>query len=423
MLGALRVLVFLKQHSPAVLRAIVLPLRLVGKFVLRFIAVPLYRIVFFLKRTAHAAGVRRLGDATAVFTNRYAIHAALFAIMMVVGFMNLGRASVRAESFGSESVLFALVSRDLGTSTLVTVTAEDIFERRVSQYLNDGSIDVSVHQDFDYEGEPYVSVTTPVADLSPTVMPEIAPSTANRDAVETFVIESGDSLYSISARFGLNVSTLLWANDLNLQSLIRPGQKITIPPTDGVLYKVKSGDTVSSIAKKYSADADKMIAFNNLADANDLVIGETLMVPGGKVAAPVIRRTAPVRSLFKGGVAGGGGLLWPTDWRVITQYYGWRHTGLDVDGDYSTFSYASAAGTVTYSGWLGGYGLMVDVDHGSGLKTRYAHHSKNFVKVGDTVAAGQALAQTGSTGRSTGTHLHFEVFRNGKRQNPLDYIR
>ena len=96
---------------------------------------------------------------------------------------------------------------------------------------------------------------------------------------------------------------------------------------------------------------------------------------------------------------------------------------MDIDGDYTTRSYAAADGVVVFSGWKGGYGLAIEIDHGNGYLTRYGHHSKNFVKVGDVVIAGQAIAQTGTTGRSTGTHLHFEVVRNGTFLNPLNFIR
>lgn len=151
------------------------------------------------------------------------------------------------------------------------------------------------------------------------------------------------------------------------------------------------------------------------------------MIPGGEPPSRSVSaiRTASVSSLFVPPPKGvpTSGWVWPTDWRVITQYYGWQHTGLDVDGDYSTYSYASREGRVIYSGWRGGYGLTVEIDHGDGYVTRYAHHSKNFVGVGAIVNAGEAIARTGSTGRSTGTHLHFEIIKNGRFQNPLDYIR
>jgi len=153
-------------------------------------------------------------------------------------------------------------------------------------------------------------------------------------------------------------------------------------------------------------------------------------LPGGAPPSPVTttRSTTSIATLFtapqvSAPSAAVSGWVWPTDWHVITQYYGWKHTGVDIDGDYTTSSYAARGGVVVYAGWRNGYGLTVEVDHGDGYMTRYAHHSKIYVSVGDVVSTGQVLAQTGTTGRSTGTHLHFEVIRNGKFQNPLDYVR
>lgn len=117
-------------------------------------------------------------------------------------------------------------------------------------------------------------------------------------------------------------------------------------------------------------------------------------------------------------------LLWPTTKRVINQYYGWNHTGVDLDGDYTDFIIASADGVVKEAGWNnGGYGLQMVIDHDGGFRTRYAHASKIFVKAGDTVKRGEVIGYVGTTGRSTGTHLHYEVYVGGKRKNPLAYIK
>jgi murein DD-endopeptidase MepM/ murein hydrolase activator NlpD len=117
-------------------------------------------------------------------------------------------------------------------------------------------------------------------------------------------------------------------------------------------------------------------------------------------------------------------LLWPTALRVINQYYGWRHTGVDIDGDYKDPIYASEDGVVETAGWnSGGYGLQIVINHQNGMKTRYAHASKLFVKVGQAVKRGEVIAMVGTTGRSTGTHLHYEVYVGGVRKNPLAYTK
>ena len=168
---------------------------------------------------------------------------------------------------------------------------------------------------------------------------------------------------------------------------------------------------------------------NNIVSADKLKIGQELLIPDGEPYQAAHRITAPVADLFTAPskaskpASSDGSWVWPTDWHVITQYYGWKHTGVDIDGNYSTDNYAARSGVVIYSGWKGGYGLTVEIDHGNGYVTRYGHHSKIYVSVGDFVTAGQALGRTGTTGYSTGTHLHFEVIKNGKFQNPLDYVR
>ena len=243
-----------------------------------------------------------------------------------------------------------------------------------------------------------------------------------------YEVQEGDTLGQIAERFGLNLSTVLWGNDLSYTSTIQPGDKLNILPADGVLYTVRSGDTLSSIASYYDVDVDTVMSQNSISSADRLAIGDELLLPGGEPPTPTstARSSSSVAELFyapSSGSASGYGWVWPTDWRTITQYYGWGHTGLDIDGDYSTHNYASRGGVVVYSGWRSGYGLLVEIDHGDGFVTRYAHNAQNYVGYGETVYAGQAIAQLGTTGRSTGTHLHFEIIKNGKFQNPLDYIR
>jgi murein DD-endopeptidase MepM/ murein hydrolase activator NlpD len=118
-------------------------------------------------------------------------------------------------------------------------------------------------------------------------------------------------------------------------------------------------------------------------------------------------------------------LAWPTSATRITQYFSWRHPGLDLAAKVGTPLYAAESGKVTISqgGYNGGYGNTIVIDHGGGMKTRYGHASKLYVKVGDTVERGEVIAAMGSTGRSTGSHLHFEVIINGTKYNPLSYIR
>lgn len=278
--------------------------------------------------------------------------------------------------------------------------------------------------------------------------PQITSTTTNlklRNKVEDYTVASGDTLSGIAQKFGINMTTLLWANNLTVRSYIKPGDDLKILPVDGLTHKITRGDSLSRIAKKYNSNVDSIVLQNNLVDAQDIRIGQELIIPGGEKPAPVrtvksrytptTKSTSVIKSTSSGysaakptiakAPAQNTRFVWPTAWRVITQYYSWRHTALDIDGHYHTPIYASEAGTVIVAqgGWNGGYGLYIIIDHGGGLTSLYAHASKIFVKKGDRVERGEVIAMVGTTGRSTGTHLHYEVRENGRRVNPLRYTK
>ncbi len=439
-LAVLRGLVAVKRLAGPVGRVLAWPFAKTGRFLLTWVGIPLYRSYFFFRRLLGRMAGAAKHRALFIVTSRHLLHVVMVALVLGVGVMNVrAKDAVRAEAYGRQSILFKIV----GQESLDPVETEGPVAFRpfaLSSYLQDVSISPDAHVDFTSPDSEY-AVTTVGGVLVP--LPNAGAPTAARPPVpartetETYRVQSGDTLGGIADQFGLNLSSLLWANNLSARSLIRIGQELKIPPVDGVYYTVKKGDTVAKIAKTYGADADKILSFNHLDGATPLKVGSELVLPGGEPpAAPVVVvRPAPVTSLFtpkpadqtapaaRGSSTGKGTWVWPTDWRVITQYFGWKHTGIDIDGDFTTRSFAAADGTVIYSGWRNGYGNTVEIDHGGGIITRYGHHSKLYVKVGDLVKAGDVIAQTGTTGRSTGTHLHFEVIKNGKFQNPLEYIR
>jgi murein DD-endopeptidase MepM/ murein hydrolase activator NlpD len=253
------------------------------------------------------------------------------------------------------------------------------------------------------------------------------PSLADRDRIEYYQVQSGDTILGIAQKFNLNITTILWENNLTARGLIRIGQKLAILPIDGVSYKIKRGDTITKIAQRYRVEAEKITNFNQ---TTSLTPGQTIIIPGGRppaaptptptppaqVATPSKPTTAAVRSSSK--------LQWPTVHRHLTQYYTWRHTGVDIAGAIGTPIYAAEDGVVETAGWnKGGYGYYIIIDHDNGLKTLYGHNSKLLVSAGERVIRGQQIANIGSTGRSTGPHLHFEVRLNGKRVNPLNYTK
>lgn len=254
-----------------------------------------------------------------------------------------------------------------------------------------------------------------------------------RTEITYYIVQNGDTVSSIAQHFGLTANTILWANNLTLRSLIRPGDTLTILPYSGVLYTVKSGDTISKIAAIYGIETDKILSCNSLASG--LKAGQKIIVPGAKQIAevavtPKVTKTQTGLSLISNFVqstptknTGSGKMAWPTQGHTITQYFSWRHTAVDIANKKGTPVYAAADGVVIFAGWATGYGNSVVIDHGNGLKTRYGHASKLFVSVGDEVSRGENIMAMGSTGWSTGPHVHFEVIVNGTKINPLNYIR
>lgn len=269
--------------------------------------------------------------------------------------------------------------------------------------------------------------------LTGASFPQLSGEGTGRTEIVIHEVQAGDTIGGLAEKYRISAVSILWANNLTARSYIRPGDKLNILPVSGLAHKVKKGETVSKIAKLYNTSPDKIFKFNKLKeDGSDLVIGEELLVPDGVKPAPVYvapPRTYPSFSNVAAppSVAGasGAGYLWPTTVRRITQYFGWRHTGVDIAGPVGTPIYASSAGVVTKSqcGWNGGYGCYIIIDHGSGITTLYSHNSRLYVSVGESIAQGQTIALMGSTGRSTGPHVHFEVRVGGRRVNPLQYTR
>jgi len=251
-----------------------------------------------------------------------------------------------------------------------------------------------------------------------------------RDKVLEYSVKDGDTIGTIAEKFGVSKETVLWQNDLTDKSKIKPGQIIEILPVSGIAHRVKKGDTIYSIAKKYDANTQPIVDFPFNTFTNDetfeLAVGQIVIVPEGVRKSsglkyiPRVRQTTP----NAGTVVALGSFAWPTS-GVITQNFAWYHTAIDVANRSAPKILAADSGTVIVAGWPDswGYGNRVVIDHGNGYKTRYAHMASVYVSVGQTVNQGDAIGKMGSTGRSTGTHLHFEVIRNGVKLSPLSVLQ
>lgn len=244
-----------------------------------------------------------------------------------------------------------------------------------------------------------------------------------RDQVVTYKAVKGDTISTIAEKFGVSADTIRWENDLSSDD-VAIGQELKIPPVTGVVIKVQEGETIQSIAKKYKTDAQKIVnfPFNDFADLESfsLTVGQTLVVPDGvQPQAPAIAYIPPSFAA----PLGTGRLLWPTV-GLITQYPVWYHMAFDIANPAAPGVMAADDGVVVYTGWdKYGYGNHIIIDHGGGLSTLYAHLTEYYVKVGDRVSRGQVIAKMGSTGRSTGTHLHFETRINNVAVNPAQFFK
>lgn len=387
--------------------------------------------------------------------NRYTLHIALVCIVFLVMFTQRGmQQTASASDMGRRTLLYTWVtdrSDDYTDVAPINVTSTE----RTSHLADDT---VTFFQGYDDDSN--ITADMLADDTVPGSISAVPDGgdeeTTTRTTTETYVVRDGDTVASIAHHFQVDVPTVLAVNNLGTRAFIKPGMTLKIPAASGVLHLVRSGDTLEKIAAKYQVSAEAVAVANHVSSNSSLTVGDELLIPGGKITTTVVKRPVAVRpdvpiSKIKGKTYDAyqeltkqderikpadakeddataerpkTKLFWPTRQRLINQYYGWRHTGVDINGDYTDPIYAADDGVVEKAGWNnGGYGLMIMIDHENGIKTRYGHASKMFVAVGDHVKRGQVIAMVGTTGRSTGTHLHFEVYVNGKRTNPLGYTR
>ncbi len=257
-------------------------------------------------------------------------------------------------------------------------------------------------------------------------------SNLSKGETTEYRVQEGDTVSSIALKFGVNIDTIMWENNLKSVDAIKVNQILKILPVTGVRHIVKRGETIYSLAKSHQVDAQNIVDYPFNVFANDetfaLSAGQELIIPDGVKPKEIIidttrylaRTVAPIP-----GVVGEGNFMWPTA-GYISQKYAWYHQAVDIANKSNPNVVASQGGTVTTAGWnAGGYGNYVVVDHGNGYRTLYAHLLNNTisVKAGERVGQGQKLGVMGSTGRSTGTHLHFEVFGPSGKLNPLTVLK
>lgn len=241
-------------------------------------------------------------------------------------------------------------------------------------------------------------------------------------------VEENETLDSIGKKYGITLESIKFANNLT-GNYIKQGQKLIIPPVEGTVHVVKKGDTVDKLAKKYNVASQSIVDFNYLDAPYTLEEGMSLTIPEAKrqseqrfFAGNTYDTSAYGLIPYVGGVVKGSGeFLWPLAGQ-ISQYFSSYHPAIDIAAN-SGDIIASDKGTVVRAGWWqGGYGNAVQIDHGNGYVTTYAHMSVISVSQGDNVEKGQKIGVVGSTGRSTGPHCHFTIQKDGRFINPLTVL-
>jgi len=250
-----------------------------------------------------------------------------------------------------------------------------------------------------------------------------------RETIDVHIVQAGDTILGIAAKFGLQPETIMWANPAIERSpdRISIGDQIKVLPVNGVLHSVRQGDTLSSLATKYKVDMKTIVDYssNNLADtAASLTVGADLVIPGGEkplVAQQVV--TAYSGPMPASASKGSGAFAWPTSGSVSQGYWG-GHAALDIGSWTGAPVKVADSGYVVYvgRGWSSGYGNHIIVDHGNGYSTLYAHLNSIFVSPGENIGKGVQIGTVGNTGNSTGPHLHFEIRYQGVRRNPYSFL-
>ena len=239
---------------------------------------------------------------------------------------------------------------------------------------------------------------------------------------QTYTVRSGDTLGGITKRFGLtNLSTLIDVNGITNARSLHEGQKLRIPSVDGVMYTVAKGNSLAGLSAKFNVPLEDLLDVNDLA-SQTLTVGQQLFIPGAKMDAAKLHEV--LGDLFKIPISAA--------YRISSKF-GWRpdpftgvrsyHTGIDLACPEGTPIRAAMNGKVAFVGWSNVFGNYVIVNHPNGYQTLYGHMASSHVKKGQNVTQATVIGLVGSTGYSTGAHLHFTVYKNGRLVNPSSVLK
>ncbi len=357
--------------------------------------------------------LRRDRRGVAALLGRYSSHIGLVALALVLFFVS--QISITPVSVANETGSFSAAATQ---QMLPTPTEEHGGRLYVSR--NSASLVIARH------AVPHTTIPDRV-----------------RLSVITYTVQPGDTVFGIAEKFGLSPYTIVWSNMETLQGapwLLQPGLTLDIPPVDGAYHTVQEGETVESIAADYEVEPEALYnMWNDIRPGQPLREGQRLVIPGGVGDdfdwSPPPPRVTVASASYSSGFCGNVNVSGPgaNGWFILptgsTEVSGWyfhdphnpRHIGLDYRCYLDDPIYAADNGVVIFAGWGGGYGNLVKVDHGNGYITYYAHLDAIYVQCGQPIYQGQVVGLCGTTGWSTGPHLHYEIRFNGVPQNPQLY--
>lgn len=391
----------------------------------------IYKIYFFLKKQISKIYCR---DGSRPISTTSLKHYLIFYITFVIIIAiivsdNLEAKKIEIDATGQKTILYRLLNEQQ-EEFITEINIDPAFINSSDQLLkfNDQPFLETEIKNQEQKEEEVIVVQEGTVLVKPNMCVTIETPQIRTKPIQ-YIVKAGDVISGIAKKFNVSVNTILWENNLKDYSIIRPGDELTILPVTGVIHKVAKGETLGKIAKKYKVDANEILKANELAD-NNLKINQKIIIPGGEKYFPSIfprinlaQKPSPLNKFISS--KGIGKFIWPTSGHRITQYFHWRHPGIDIGGkNYSSPIYASADGIVSSAIYSKrGYGRHIIINNGNNTNTLYGHLSKLYVERNERVKKGQVIGLLGSTGRSTGPHLHFEIRINGQKVNPLKYIR
>ncbi len=390
------------------------------------------------------------------YIKKYLTHAGIFTVCSFTILSNTCFGNSCQDFYTSSKLVMAsgnansdLVEIDVDSDATGIIDNEQKIDQMASVINNltgsedkKAQIDQALKQNSDNQKNDIAIIQDSYLDKINSPVTNVSDTTARKHVI-AHIVKDDETLWDIADKYGLTTDTIKWSNGMDDSGIVKGGQELYILPMNGIYYTVLEGDTVSSLAEKYKSDISEIEKWNDFS-TEGMTIGRKIILPGGVVPPPPKPVVQPTNNTSSnsyynpqpnyssapaGGGSGSGNFGWPTSGIAISQYFGstsfnpW-HTGLDLDARSGWDIFASDGGTVTTAawGWGGGYGNHIIIDHGNGYQTLYGHLSALDVSAGQYVSPGQRIGTMGSTGWSTGPHLHFEIRYNGSFLNPLSYL-